>query len=166
MIYEVGKFYMVPCVHGNLFWLDKVAWWPVMGPFHEDREYIGFADRHYHLDMRFLQTRAYRQLSADDRGREFAIVLHEHHSYSLSEPVLRRMKCKRRMPDYPHWRVPWLRQLERAYADTPLKPGRVCPHKGANLSTMTPDKSGCVTCPLHGLRWNAETGRLAPVEAR
>ena len=33
-----------------------------------------------------------------------------------------------------------------------------CPHRGAPLGSLVPDKHGIVTCPLHGLRWCASTG--------
>ena len=35
---------------------------------------------------------------------------------------------------------------------------RVCPHKGANLTGVEPD-DGVIQCPLHGLRFCAETGK-------
>ncbi|WP_369073969.1 Rieske (2Fe-2S) protein [Hymenobacter sediminis] len=38
----------------------------------------------------------------------------------------------------------------------------VCPHKGARLSSCKVE-NGCVTCPLHGLRWDTTTGSLSPV---
>ena len=29
-----------------------------------------------------------------------------------------------------------------------------CPHRGFNLNSETPDKSGIITCPLHGLKFD------------
>ena len=55
----------------------------------------------------------------------------------------------------------WLPDLEEAYRDHRLKEGLVCPHRGGDLSG-SPVIGGTVTCPLHGLRWDLETGRLAP----
>ena len=74
---------------------------------------------------------------------------------------LKRSLCKVDYPEYPH-PMPWQTALEDAYAGTSLKDGLICPHKGADLSTFTPDSEDCVTCPLHGLRWNVVTGKLAP----
>lgn len=38
----------------------------------------------------------------------------------------------------------------------------VCPHKGAVLSSLAPDCNGVVTCPLHGLTINVQTGVVVP----
>ena len=65
-------------------------------------------------------------------------------------------------PAYPHKTPHWVRELEAAYAGATLSPGLICPHKGAPLEGMQPDDDGCITCPFHGLRWNASTGQLAP----
>ena len=63
-----------------------------------------------------------------------------------------------RMPRYP-FAPPWYEKLAASVQDKPLGPRRICPHKGADLSRM-PVRDGCVTCPLHGLRFDAETGRV------
>lgn len=57
----------------------------------------------------------------------------------------------------------WLPELEDAYENERLLPGRICPHRGGDLSTFRPDPEGCVTCPLHGLKWHVETGTLRRV---
>ena len=54
----------------------------------------------------------------------------------------------------------WFADLEDHYSDKQLKENRICPHRGADLSTFTPDADGCITCPLHGLKWHVETGKL------
>ena len=56
-------FYEVLCVRAA--WPnsdDKPRWWPVLGPQHEDREFIQFAYQHFHVDFRFLD--------AESRGLE------------------------------------------------------------------------------------------------
>ena len=53
-------------------------------------------------------------------------------------------------------------RLSAAYRDARLVNGTICPHRGADLRGMKPDADGCVRCPLHSLRWNLKTGRLAP----
>lgn len=68
----------------------------------------------------------------------------------------RRLKCKRRLPAYPHGVAPWMERLSEHYAGTCLK-RNVCPHRGYDLS-REPVVDGIVTCPLHGLRWNVGTG--------
>ena len=38
--------------------------------------------------------------------------------------------------------------------------GTMCPHRGIDLSGITPDDAGVITCPLHGLRWLSSTGNI------
>ena len=87
-------------------------------------------------------------------------------SYYRSRKVL----CKRQYPPHPFHPIDgslpykptsnWLEDLEEAYQGQRLKEGMVCPHRGADLSTFPVDDDGCVTCPLHALKWNARTGEL------
>lgn len=53
--YEVGRYYRVPCVRGRWILGDSPLWIPVIGPLHEDTEYIGFPFQHWHVDYRFLR---------------------------------------------------------------------------------------------------------------
>jgi hypothetical protein len=53
----VGQFYLVPCV--LYWWSGRRAWWPVIGPKHDDVEHLNFAQPHYHLDRRFLPERMF-----------------------------------------------------------------------------------------------------------
>ena len=62
-------------------------------------------------------------------------------------------------PAYPSKEMSWLPDLEAAHAGRRLKPGLVCPHRGASLEGIQP-VDGVVTCPLDGLKWCVETGAL------
>ena len=64
-------------------------------------------------------------------------------------------------PGYPD-ELRWMKRLEEAHRDSELLPGPVCPHRLAPLGGIEEDEDSCVTCPMHGLRWNLRTGRLAP----
>ena len=66
-------------------------------------------------------------------------------------------------PEYPAEQIGWLEKLEEAYGDHRLKPGLICPHRGADLTGIEPVDS-VVTCPLHGLRWDLTSGKLVPRE--
>ena len=55
----------------------------------------------------------------------------------------------------------WLPILRKAFLQSRLLPGKVCPHRGADLSGIGPDEDGIITCPLHRLRWHADTGQSA-----
>lgn len=172
---EIGRMYLVPCVYG--IWGTLRDWWPVLGPWHEDREIIGFPKPHYHLDPRFvreLTPHRTRTLTPIMTVREFSMPMQEWEATThkgvpvigtgqkLGDPVLRRRRLRRHMPEYPRAVAPWLTRLECAYRNHRLKAGLVCPHRGAPLRGLPVDSSGCVTCPLHGLRWNVATGELAP----
>lgn len=162
--YEVGKYYMVPCVRGE--WDRKVADWPVLGPLHDDTEHIGFETPHYHVDARFVADR-HLFLMRGGKANVFVFPLHGPHEYEkqlyestrpdLKHLGYRRRKCKRQWPDHPQTGE-WQQSLEDAYQDVVLK-APICPHRGAPLDTLEM-KDGCVLCPLHGLRFNLTTGCL------
>lgn len=66
----------------------------------------------------------------------------------------------RRPVDLPKF---WPRRLGEAYASHRINPAHpVCPHRGAPLCGITPDADGIITCPAHGLRWDAATGEARP----
>lgn len=174
--YVVGKFYRVPVVRATVYdWPREFASnWPVLGPWHEDREIIEFPEHHWHVDGRFLDQKQWKFLSGREHCQPekygdvhhcFIMVLHEQTGFRATmnpQPVflgnfLR--KCRRAYPQYPNPH-PWPK-LQEAYKDAEIGPGLVCPHRGAPLQGLTPDADGCVTCPLHGLRWDCKTGKLA-----
>lgn len=175
MTYEIGKFYQVPCVRGQWHHLNRD--WPVMGSLHEDGEVIGFKQMHYHIDWRFVARPWIDEFSAALKGLAEPIS----HNYivplitwrrmnpaGLPEPTMRRRKCHRahslpwesaHIQGRKDW---WGPKLEAAYAGCKLGPGRICPHRGYDLSHEPVNDQGVVTCPCHGLRWNVFTGALAP----
>ena len=59
-------------------------------------------------------------------------------------------------PDYGEIRIPRsFKRLVAAYcpAGKPAAaPRGICPHRGADLTGLTPSADGTVTCPQHGLR--------------
>ena len=179
--YEVGKFYRVPCVYAK--WPDRYVaprWWPVIGPQHEDAEFINADYQHYHVDFRFLNEES-RQMLRGPQGpsRAFSVVITSVNIVAAAVGLpaegssaerlpeddswlqVKRLKCKALWPAYPSRFAWWLGELEAAYLGERLREGRICPHKGTDLSTIRPD-GDVVTCPLHGLRWNVRTGELEP----
>jgi len=173
-MYTIGEFYTISTV--KAWFHDRLDVWPVLGPKHEDIEHIGFAPQHYHLDYRFFNDRQYKfilrrtvRLRGYDIPLEAAVLFAEliveiYRNDPLPKPVLRRRKCRRAMPSsegaFALHRIGWLSKLYDAYADKILLPGRICPHRGAPLTGLDIDVEGCVTCPLHLLRWNIKTGKL------
>jgi hypothetical protein len=139
------------------------VWLPVIGPKHEDQEFINFPWQHYHLDWRFVPSRIF-DFIASVRGPSlvYASPIQCPNTYGekvIAEgPVLKRMKCKRELPSFPIAAVEkaWLPRLTAKYACAKLTNG-VCPHRGIPVEAMIRD-GDILTCPGHGLRWNAITG--------
>lgn len=176
-----GKFYNRLCIRAC--WPDgdsRPQWWPVHGPMHEDREFINFPHYHYHVDWRFL-IRDQREkaigpcrlpaiynipisavmLSEDPRQ---TAMLSDRPKDDPLRPQYAQTK-KRRYHGIP-WpsteQIPtarWYDKLAAAYRDQKLKPGLVCPHRGAELAGIPPQE-GIIICPMHGLQWRADTGEL------
>lgn len=153
----VGQFYLVPVVRGK--WYDRVADFPVIGARHNDVEFFDFKREHYHLDYRFFRGSYPRSAST--------APLHAHPNFPLSKPILKRRKCLREQhifdgPD----RI--MSPFREAYAGRQCASGKlgwVCPHRQIALGS-TPVIDGVITCPLHGLRIDAGTGRVVPPATR
>lgn len=173
MTYEVGRFYVVPCVLGK--WRHLTRYWPVMGSQHEDREHLDFPHQHYHIDWRFVGRPDIDWFGAALQGHTDHDGLAANYGVplmvgprinvgGLPKPVLRRRKCHREhvLPFHRVARGGWQKSMETAYVGCKLAAGRVCPHRGYDLSREPVNADGTITCPLHGLRWNAATGELVP----
>ncbi len=169
--YEIGHYYSVPCVKTTKEqYLGRGEWVPVIGPLHEDAEIIRFPYPHWHIDWRFVTQKQVDRVPnespwSDDRmwfGRPLHLRTSDKQRTlveSGSSPVLRKMKCQRAMPSYPHDAAmsAWLPQLEAVYAQCTLK-NMICPHRGLPLDGVE-QHGDIVTCPGHGLRWNIQTGK-------
>ena len=179
----VGTFYRRPCVRAH--WpTNRIRWLPILGPFHSDREHISVEFQHVHVDYRFLNIGIREQLNRllhshpDDplhrvystptslvtpHGFDKAVALDEIHRPEIdlkSWLSVRPRKYQGPYPPYPYENVSWLHDLSEAYAERTLINDHICPHRGADLAGIEPDAHGVVTCPLHGLRWCARTGRI------
>lgn len=159
--YETGKIYAVQVAilkpdHSFYGHKGKV---PVLGPKHEDKDIIGFPHPHYHVDWRFVTKKLFNTCGpwrSDGAAHEFAKVLESRHVERL-ETV--RLKMRRPFRVWPVERAKWFNLLQDAYQDKTAHRG-ICPHKGADMKTLPVDADGCVTCPLHGLKWDAKTWQL------
>lgn len=159
----VGRFYLVRIVHAKYF--GQIGDWPVIGPEHDDAEFFGFYQRHYHIDFRFVRW-------SDERAAErHSYVLYDHPSQLMGKPVLRRRKCVRSSMIFS---IPWnakrdpLDVMREHYAGRQCNKGKggwICPHRNAPLGSLEP-QNGIVTCPLHGLRIHVDTGRVMPTDAQ
>jgi hypothetical protein len=90
----------------------------------------------------------------------FSSVLSAEYENDLTPIVMRWRKCRRVYNEYPDKRAKWLAKLEEAYADATIDERLICPHRGAPLQGLQA-VDGCVTCPLHGLKFDCRTGALS-----
>lgn len=152
----IGRYYLAQVVKAVCF--GKVDLWPIIGTWHEDAEYIMLPDHHYHLDTRFLTRRQlqhigpFRKRTAEVNAMGLAIT------DVIGRPTHAPRKFKRPTPPHPLLRERERTNFENAYATHKLK-NMICPHRGLSLIGQ-PVRDGCVTCPLHGLKWNVESGEL------
>ena len=184
-----GRLYPRPCVRAKWVGHD-VAWLPVIGNVHSDPEHVKADFQHLHVDFRFLDQQTKDQLDRDfaesnnilclnkiyslpisyvlPEGRELTIPLDDTQLADIETESwlsVRNLPYQGEYPPYPHHIVHWTKSLGQAYADQSLINGNVCPHQGTDLSGITPGPDGIITCPLHGLRWHARTGRSAETPA-
>lgn len=164
---EVGETYLVPCVEtteiiteaiyidpaseDRAFWMDfshdeqirpqvkrrvplRI---PVINHPHSDRE-NGQDEIHYHLDTRFVKWRWHSKydLRIPDK-QELVYVPLEVIADGEQLPTAPSMIANSRMPH---------RRLKN----------HKCPHRGYDMRKVKP-VNGCLTCPLHGLKFDAET---------
>ena len=176
----VGQFYRVPCV--RYWWHGRLRWWPVVGPKHDDAEHLAFEKPHYHIDRRFLRESDFRVAGHQGRTRgewarrlypadtAFAAgPLHElpqddFKGGPMPAPVLRKRQCLVADVGFPSIARAGekFERFHDAYQGRRCRRDAaghlICPHKGARLGSLAPDRNGIVTCPLHGLAINVETG--------
>lgn len=183
---RIGRWYRVPAIRmDRRSWgseprsrLADALWWPVTGTRHTDEEHFQFPYPHYHLDVRFLTQQHLRHI--DSRGKARALTFARSQPLTVPgdvrqyvqasdvlKPRLVRMRCARDWPDLPRQfaqskQVASLadefagRQARRSSA------GWVCPHRAYPLGQVEYGADGAITCPLHGLRIDATTGRCLP----
>src|SRR6185369_16121551 len=56
--WEIGKYYRVPAVRVAI-WHRFVGWLPVIGPKHEDAEFVNFPHQHFHVNWHFAPERVW-----------------------------------------------------------------------------------------------------------
>jgi hypothetical protein len=154
----VGRYYRVPSVYVKDFH-DFIGWLPILGPRHEDAEIVAFPWQHFHVDWRFAPAKLCRRLSW--RGPEYVLAYPLQCPDSrgakviVEGPTLQRMKMKRPQFQFPD-NGGWVDRLRRHHACDKIVQGR-CPHRGLPVEAMHRE-GDILTCPGHGLRFNALTG--------
>lgn len=173
----VGEIYRVPCMFGQIALLSKAQvksaeWWPIMRPPHQDSIYfpqtksiwvdndysstlveeIFYEDdpnsyQHYHVDPRF---------APDEYYTGWEVVNKDYHNIIDIQGKIKwqEMVCLREMPTQRLF-TGFGQRFVDDHKDKKIKCGR-CPHRGVLLNSV-PVIDGVITCPNHGLRFNAET---------
>lgn len=168
----VGRKYLVPTVFYGWLHQAKPRTWPVLLPFHSDADFLAFPDPHYHVDARFLSPsdwqRANSYSSYYDAPTTCQGVPLARRGETHPPIVWRARTCHRSVIRYSGIATSRItRRLLPHYGNAQarrVRTGWVCPHRGYPLGSA-PVVDGVITCPLHGLCIDAETGRVIPEEA-
>jgi Rieske 2Fe-2S protein len=176
----VGRFYLVPailwsmntsCLMEGADLLKELQtsrdsrWWPVWGRKHNDLEFFDFEFQHYHIDPRFLNKRQWQHFRFHPDRTALAVLQgkplnHRALRDGPPRPQLRRMKCTLSEIAWQHPSHPNVNALNTKFAGQKCRTSRlgfICPHQRFPLGS-THEVDGVVTCPLHGLRIDAQTG--------
>lgn len=160
---EVGKVYKVPCAM-SLAGTPHTNYYPLLGPMHSD-EALGIAGIHMHFDFRFFTDAQLKFLLGGrpelvelpvyplENALNYGAVYRAQTCYRKKVPIAKSLG--QRLIDKHHANSAALRDSERNLRS--LKCGR-CPHK--QYSYQAEDVvAGELHCPLHGFRFNMQTGK-------
>lgn len=174
----VGRRYLVPTVDFPWLSYHTPRPWPVFLPKHDDVEFLNFKWQHYHVAPRFLRARevaAARDYYSEYSGDEFFVAQAQPLQRITSNPELRAEDGGRRHPPvvwrlrtcsvaeipYRHGDKESIKAMGRHFSGRQChkaKVGWICPHRRFPLGSIAP-VDGVITCPLHGLRIAADTGK-------
>jgi hypothetical protein len=173
---QIGQHYLVKCVLTKR-WNERPAnredyvietydrqdcWFPVLDIAHKDGIY-GQPNSHYHVDWRFVleqhieaQERAFKHLYPRFQDAEnlhyFAPVMETEVVKEEYIPLL----YKRHFREFPQSQG--FNTLKDIMKDVQMK-NMKCPHHNYDMKSCQVI-DGIVTCPMHGLQWNVNTGKL------
>lgn len=176
----IGETYLVPCIISKKY-LPNQDWclddndsvvlptpystniYPIINHKHSDKE-NGQNYEHYHVDYRFVET-------IMKEGIVSVVQLHSAHTFAPSlrydlhhgnrdydenyKITYHALKCLR-LNQYGIASKELLKKSKLKHKC--IHKGK-CPHRGYDLSQEVPN-NGIITCPLHGLEFNAETKQL------
>lgn len=170
----VGEIYLVPCIVSDVYekihnidwdsqemWLDdkdmsKIAYknrkmvdiTPVINYPHTDRE-NGQNYFHYHVDTRWQVPDFYKSSKVNKEGISIRMSTMNNISFI---PMI----CNNNTYGY--------KTDVRLINKSKLKHDCIykgkCPHRGMDLSQVTPDENGIITCPLHSLKFDSRTKKI------
>lgn len=153
----VGFRYRVPVAYN----MEDLFCWPVHPTPHTDVE-LQFPHPHIHFDFRFFNQTHYKKFYAG-RSHSRVMLLRD----DFTRIGTRDWLCYRADSGVPtDEQCAFTHEFNFANLDTPninlkaLNCGR-CPHKGHRFDSGSV-RSGILHCPLHGLKFDTETGCLLP----
>ena len=156
----IGKRYPVRAIE-VVDWNGFSGWVPITSGEHEDSEVINYPWQHFHVDWRFVSQKIMRWYLRE-LPMLYAVVVMRTNAHgemqALGQPAMKRMTYKRPWPTYPFHKAKWLPKLQEKFACASILNGK-CPHRGVSVADMKRD-GDILTCPAHGLRWHAVTGKL------
>lgn len=170
----LGRAYLVPAIRWNWKapWSADLQtngmWWPVIGPRHDDKEFFAFPHKHYHVDPRFLTTTHWNRVSDwnDEFGKLLSVLASPLVGKDLPDgpvdPTYRKMICTNDRIEYSRRASEPIavKALNKNFKGTQCEKGKrgwVCPHRKVALGSVKPI-DGVLTCFLHGLRIDPNTG--------
>ncbi len=159
--------------------LSQPHWWPYRGPPHNDPDFEAY-EVHVHIEARFLSPGEYAAIKAlhsvnADRDGAPAVDLEDapyltpvNLSFIRGYGVFPRV-CARDDTARSRWTDASVSDLlagDPRRENWHLGARRICPHQGYDLRTIAPDGDGCVTCPLHQLKYGADGKLMVTQHAR
>lgn len=148
-----GTNYLVPCLISNQG--GKMHITPVIDHPHNDVE-NGQPLAHYHADFRFIRHTV-------EKSGVLPINKHSDHVYAADDrPLVGNGTIENYvlpMQTADHLNTTHLVNIKKSKLKHRCIHKGKCPHRGFDLSNENP-KNGVITCPLHGLRFNAKTHKL------
>ncbi len=151
---ELGEFYLVPCLIKEEHELLYIT--PVINHPHDDKE-NGQNEIHYHVDYRFLKHKA---------NGTFPVVINNHSKHHFVINIRPQEGLHGKLE---YFILPVINEgfsgitppeliMKSKIKHKCIHKGK-CPHRGYDLSQVKAI-DGKITCPLHGLEFDATNGSV------
>jgi hypothetical protein len=152
---QKGHLYLVPCIVRDAYGKKEYIT-PVINHPHNDAE-NGQKEIHYHVDYRFVKLEKEGVIGSVKRG-------HSKHSFVDRFRPEKGVDGELVYIVLPVINEDFMGITPKAFIkNSKLKHNCIhkgkCPHRGYDLSQVS-SKDGVITCPLHGLQFDAETNKL------
>lgn len=157
-----GELYQVPCVVRR--WENGFAITPVIEHLHDDVE-NGQRYKHYHADYRFIEYVIDKHDNIDRTFINPAIIQkHSQHIWGETPRPILHEELKLEYITLPVINEEFVgatdvKLIENSKLKRKCIHNNKCPHRGYDLSQVQ-SVNGIITCPLHGLKFDAITKQL------